>query len=54
MNDGEPFNVSEALGPETAHFGLAGMRERAVRSGMKISFGTKGRWTGVRIEIGGV
>lgn len=53
MNDGEPFNIDEALGPETAHFGLAGMRERAVRSGMKISFGTKGRWTGVRIEIGG-
>lgn len=53
MNDGEPFNVDEALGPETAHFGLAGMRERAVRSGMQISFGTKGRWTGVRIEIGG-
>lgn len=53
MNDGEPFNIDEALGPETAHFGLAGMRERAVRSGMKISFGTKGRWTGVSIEIGG-
>ena len=52
LNDGEPFDVSRALGPETGHFGLSGMRERALRSGFEIEWGQHGRWTFVRINAG--
>lgn len=51
LNDGSPFDDSKALGPEMGHFGLAGMRERAARSGMRISFGREGRWTYTRLEV---
>lgn len=50
LNDGEPFDVSKALGPESGHFGLANMRERAKRSGMEIAWGMEGKWTCVKIE----
>lgn len=49
LNDGEPFDVSKALGPESGHFGLANMRERAKRSGLAIAWGTEGKWTCVKI-----
>ena len=42
LNDG-------ALGPETGHYGLSGMRERALRSRLGIEWGRDGRWTFVRI-----
>lgn len=51
LNDGEPFDASTALGPEAGHFGLSGMRERAKRNGMRISWETEGRWTAVRVEV---
>jgi signal transduction histidine kinase len=51
LNDGEPFDAAAALGPEAGHFGLAGMRERAKRNGMRISWETEGRWTSVRVEV---
>ena len=51
LNDGEPFDAAAALGPEAGHFGLAGMRERAKRNGMRISWGVEGRWTSVRVEV---
>ena len=50
LNDGEPFDAAAALGPESGHFGLAGMRERAKRNGMRISWGAEGRWTSVEVE----
>ena len=51
LNDGAPFDVNAALGPETGHFGLAGMRERALRSGFTLEFGKDGDWTAVRVEV---
>ena len=51
LNDGEPFDAAAALGPESGHFGLAGMRERAKRNGMRISWGVEGRWTSVEVEV---
>ena len=33
LNDGDIFDPAKVLGPSTGHFGLAGMRERAARSG---------------------
>ena len=51
LNDGEPFDAEVALGPETGHFGLAGMQERAFRSRFKLSFGQEGKWVSVRIEV---
>ena len=51
LNDGEPFEREKALGPQTGHFGLAGMEERAHKSGFKLSFGMEGRWTCVRLEV---
>ena len=51
LNDGEPFDAAAALGPEAGHFGLAGMRERAKRNGMRISWGVEGRWTSVEVEV---
>lgn len=50
LNDGEPFDAEAALGPETGHFGLSGMRERAGRTGGSVTFGRRDKWTEVRIE----
>ncbi len=52
LNDGEPFDADAALGPETGHYGLSGMRERAVRCGASISWGRNGRWTYVELRFG--
>ncbi|MBQ3806981.1 MAG: hypothetical protein II840_03400 [Kiritimatiellae bacterium] len=49
LNDGAPFEIDSALGPETGHYGLSGMRERALRSHLGIEWGRDGRWTFVRI-----
>ena len=49
LNDGVPFEIDSALGPETGHYGLSGMRERALRSRLGIEWGRDGRWTFVRI-----
>ena len=54
LNDGEPFDAAAALGPEAGHFGLAGMRERAKRNGMRISWGVEGRWTSVEVEVASI
>lgn len=51
LNDGEPFDHAKALGPETGHFGLSGMRERALRSGLALSFVSTGKWCGIEIHI---
>jgi len=49
LNDGAPFEMDRALGPETGHYGLSGMRERALRNRLGIEWGRDGRWTFVRI-----
>ena len=54
LNDGEPFDAAAALGPEAGHFGLAGMRERAKRNGMRISWETKDKWTSVKVEVSAI
>lgn len=51
LNDGASFDPASALGPETGHFGLAGMRERALRSGFGLSFVREGKWTAVKMEV---
>ena len=51
LNDGAPFEPANALGPETGHFGLAGMKERASRSGFAIDFLTDDKWTVVKVEV---
>ena len=53
LNDGVPFDVDCALGPETGHYGLSGMKERALRNHLSLSWGRDGRWTYVRIATGG-
>lgn len=45
LNDGAPFELSNALGPETGHYGLSGMRERALRNHLAIDWGRTGKWT---------
>ena len=50
LNDGTPFEIDSALGPETGHYGLSGMRERALRNRFVLSWGTRGRWSYVQIE----
>lgn len=50
LNDGRPFDVSMDMGPETGHFGLSGMRERANRSGFLLSFGRRDGYVEVRLE----
>ena len=52
LNDGAPFDVDRALGPETGHYGLSGMKERALRNHLSISWGRDGRWTYVRLATG--
>lgn len=54
LNDGEPFDAAAALGPESGHFGLVGMRERAKRNGMRISWETKDKWTSVKVEVSAI
>ena len=51
LNDGEPFDAAKALGPESGHFGLANMRERAKRSGMSIEWCREGKWMCVKIGM---
>lgn len=51
LNDGEKFNPDRILGPETGHFGVSGMRERAVRNGLELEFVSEGRWCGVQLGI---
>ena len=50
LNDGAPFELSNALGPETGHYGLSGMRERALRNRLAIDWGRTGRWTYVELR----
>ena len=51
LNDGEKFDASTALGPETGHFGLSGMRERALRSHIDLSFVSDDKWCGVKLAV---
>ena len=53
LNDGAPFEIDRALGPETGHFGLSGMRERALRNRLSLSWGKRGRWSYVQLESEG-
>ena len=53
LNDGAPFDAATALGPETGHFGLSSLRERAARNGFKLTFGERKGWTEVRLERSG-
>lgn len=48
-NDGAPFDPSSALGPETGHYGLSGMKERCARNNWNLSFGRDGVWTFVEV-----
>ena len=50
LNDGAPFDAAAALGPETGHFGLSGMRERAARSGFRLAFGAREGYVEVKVE----
>lgn len=42
-NDGETFDPQTALGPETGHFGLAGIAHRAHHVGLKATWSADGR-----------
>ena len=50
LNDGAPFEIDRALGPETGHYGLSGMRERALRNRLSLSWGMRGKWSCVQLE----
>ena len=50
-NDGEKFDPAAALGPETGHFGLSGMRERAIRSDFELSIVPRRRWMTVIVVV---
>ena len=50
-NDGEPFDPAKALGPESGHFGLAGMQERAKRASIGLRFVHEGRWMILRLAV---
>ncbi len=52
VNDGEKFDFSGILGPETGHFGISGMRERANRSDLAFAFISHGRWCGIQLSRG--
>ena len=52
LNDGDPFDAKTALGPETGHYGLSGMRERAARSRLLLEFVNTEKWCGIRLEVG--
>ena len=49
-NDGAPFDAASAPGPEAGHFGLAGIRERALRCGFTAVFVEDGAVRGLRLE----
>lgn len=51
LNDGEPFDIDCALGPEMGHYGLAGMRERALRSAFSITWTRRDCWNAVSLEF---
>lgn len=51
LNDGEPFDPATALGPESGHFGIAGMRERARRSGFNLTICRERGHVCVRLEV---
>ena len=51
LNNGARFEIDKALGPETGHYGLAGMKERALRNNFKIDWGVQGRWTFMKLEV---
>ena len=53
LNDGAPFEIDRALGPETGHYGLSGMQERAIRNHLCISWGRDGRWGYVELKSEG-
>ena len=50
-NDGEPFDPATALGPETGHYGLSGMRERAERNGFELDWTRRGRWNELKVTL---
>lgn len=54
LNDGRPFVVDSALGPETGHYGLSGMQERALRNRLKISWSMVREWTCVELVSEGL
>lgn len=49
-NDGEAFDFDAAEGPETGHFGVSGMRQRAAKVGGVLSFSRRDGWVVVKIE----
>ncbi len=51
LNDGSPFSRRDAPGPEAGHLGLAGMEDRAKKSGFSLKFIMVRRWSGVEIKI---
>ena len=53
LNDGAPFEIDRALGPETGHFGLSGMRERALRNRLSLSWGKRDKWSCVQLASEG-
>jgi signal transduction histidine kinase/ligand-binding sensor domain-containing protein len=53
-DDGAGFEVASAPTPDTQHFGLAGMRERAGRIGATLEIrSTPGQGTDVTVQVGG-
>lgn len=49
-NDGAPFDADSAPGPEQGHFGLTGIRERALRCGFEAKFTDTGTMRGLLLE----
>ena len=49
-NDGAPFDADSAPGPEQGHFGLTGIRERALRCGFAAKFVDTGTMRGLLLE----
>jgi len=54
LNDGQPFAVDRTLGPETGHYGLSGMQERALRNRLNISWSMVREWTCVELVSEGL
>lgn len=51
VNDGDAFDPQMAPGPESGHFGLSGMRERARRAGIRFSMSTEKGQMAVKLEV---
>ena len=49
-NDGAPFDAASVPGPEAGHFGLSGIRERALRCGFAAVFSDNGKWRGIELK----